>query len=148
MGSANDQGIIRAFKAYFRRGVVRHCCASLKQHGKIVMPNMKEANILIRKAWKMVSNQTIYNCWKNAGIIDCEEKAKEIDCLIEKKVTKYTYALDEQLKLINREDFFTRRSVEEAISKDEIVVLKDVNVNEALDSFENVKAFNESIFLN
>jgi hypothetical protein len=45
------------------------------------MPNMKEAIILIREAWKMVSNQTIYNCWylKKAGIIDCEEKEEEID---------------------------------------------------------------------
>ena len=43
------------------------------------MPNMKEAIILIRE----VSNQTIYNCWKKAGIIDCEEKEEEIGCLIE-----------------------------------------------------------------
>jgi hypothetical protein len=176
----DDQGIIRAFKAYYRRGVVRHCSASLKQHGKIIMPNMKEAIILIREAWKMVSNQTIYNCWKKAGIIDCEEKEEEIDCLIEKEVTKYTYALDEQLKMINREEFFkqflhpslrtdefididkneqcnvkltkedivdiiqNKESVEEAISQEEkIVELKDVNVKEALDSFENVKAFIE-----
>jgi len=34
----------------------------------------KEAIILIREAWKMVSNQRIYNCWKKEGIIDCEEK--------------------------------------------------------------------------
>ncbi len=74
------------------------------------MPNMKKANILIREAWTMVSNQSIYNCWKNAGIIGCEEKEEEIDCLIEKEVTKYTYALYEQLQLKNREDFFTRRS--------------------------------------
>ena len=38
------------------------------------MPNMKEAIILIREAWKMVSNQTIYNCWKKAVIIKCAEK--------------------------------------------------------------------------
>ena len=59
-----------------------------------------EAIILIREACKMVSNQTIYNCWKKAGILDCEEKEEEIDCLIEKGVTKYTYALDEHLKMI------------------------------------------------
>jgi hypothetical protein len=37
--------------------------------------------ILIREAWKMVSNQAIYNCWylKKAGIIDYEEKDEEID---------------------------------------------------------------------
>jgi hypothetical protein len=34
------------------------------------MPNMKEAIILTREAWEMASNQTIYICWKKAGIID------------------------------------------------------------------------------
>ena len=53
------------------------------------MPNMKEAIILIRESWKMVSNQTIYNCWKKTGIIEFAEKEEEIDCLIEKEVTKY-----------------------------------------------------------
>jgi len=95
-------------------------------------------------------------------------------------VTKYSYALDEQLKMINREEFFkqflhpslrtdefididkneqcnvkltkedivdiiqNKESVEEAISQEEeIVELKDVNVKEALDGFEKVKAFIE-----
>ena len=56
-------------------------------------------------------NQTINNCWKKLCFIDCEEKEEEekeeeIDCLIEKEVTKYTYALDGQLKMINRVEFF------------------------------------------
>ena len=67
---------------------------------------MKEAIILIRESWKMISIQKIYNCWKKAGIIECAEKEKEIDCLIEKEVTKFTFALDEQLKIINRDGFF------------------------------------------
>ena len=47
------------------------------------MPTMKEALILIREAQKMVTNKTINNCWKKAGIIDFEEKGEEIDSLIE-----------------------------------------------------------------
>jgi hypothetical protein len=39
--------------------------------GKIIM---EDAIILIREAWKMASNQNIYNCWKKEVIIDCEEK--------------------------------------------------------------------------
>ena len=31
----------------------------------------------------MLSNQTIYICWKKAEIIECAEKEEEIDCLIE-----------------------------------------------------------------
>ena len=46
------------------------------------MPNMKEAIILIRESWKLVSSQTIHNCWKKAGILECEEKVEEIDCII------------------------------------------------------------------
>ena len=55
---------------------------------------MKEALILIREAQKMVTNKTINNCWKKAGIIGCEEKEYDIDCLIEKEVTKYTLAIE------------------------------------------------------
>ena len=72
----------------------------------------------------MVSNQTIYNCWKKAGIIDCEEK--EIYCLIEKEVTKYTYALDEQLKLINREEFL-KQFLHPSLRTDEFI---DIDKNE------------------
>ena len=43
---------------------------------------------------------------EKAGILVCAEKIEEIDCIIDKEVTKYTHALDEELKLINREEFF------------------------------------------
>ena len=33
----------------------------------------------------------VYNCWKKAGIIDCEEKEIEIDCLIEKELIILSY---------------------------------------------------------
>ena len=71
--------------------------------------------------------QTINNCWKKLCIIDCEEKEEEIDCLIEKEVTKYTYALDEQLKMINRVEFFKQflhlsLSTNECIDKDKNVM--------------------------
>ena len=69
------------------------------------MPNMKEAFILIREPWKLVSSQTIHNCWKKAGILECAEKIEEIDCIIDKEVTKYKHALDEQLKLIIEKNF-------------------------------------------
>ena len=64
------------------------------------MPNMKEVFILIRESWKLVSSQTIHNCWKKAGILECAEKIEEIDCIIEKEVTKYKHALDEELNFM------------------------------------------------
>ena len=94
-------------------------------------------------------------------------------------MTKYTYALDEQLKIVNREEFFkqflhsslrtdefidldkneqssvklsnedivdivrNKESVEECNTDEEITDIKDVNVKEALDGFENIKNFIE-----
>ena len=52
------------YKAYYRKGLVKHCLASIKKNGKIIMPNMKEAIILIRESWKMLSIQKINYCWK------------------------------------------------------------------------------------
>jgi hypothetical protein len=39
----------------------------------------------------MVTNQIIYYCLKKAGLVDCEEKEEEIDCLIEKDLIILTY---------------------------------------------------------
>ncbi len=41
------------------------------------MPNMK-AITLIREAWKMVSNQTIYNCWKKQVFLIVKRKKKKL----------------------------------------------------------------------
>ena len=42
---------------------------------------------------------------EKAGILECAEKIEEIDCIIDKEVTKYKHALDEQLKLIIEKNF-------------------------------------------
>ena len=87
------------------------------------MANMKEAIILIRESWKMVSNQTIHNCLKKAGILECAEKKEKIDKLIQKEVSKYTYELDTELKLVNREEFFRISEVRLYRFIDEILLL-------------------------
>jgi hypothetical protein len=53
-----------------------------------------------------VSKDTIVNCWRKSGLIDCKETREEVENLIEKEKSKYTTELEEELKLIGREAFF------------------------------------------
>ncbi len=49
---------------------------------------------------------TIVNCWRKSGLIDCKETREEVENLMEKEKSKYTTELEEELKLIGREAFF------------------------------------------
>ena len=53
-----------------------------------------------------MSTDTIVNCWRKSGLIDCKETREEVENLIEKEKSKYTTELEEELKLIGREAFF------------------------------------------
>ena len=53
-----------------------------------------------------MSKDTIVNCWRKSGLIDCKETREEVENLIEKEKSKYTAELEEELKLIGREAFF------------------------------------------
>ena len=71
------------------------------------MPTVKDAIIMIKNSLFIylilrceyiilkikVSKDTIVNCWRKSGLIDCKETRKEVENLIE-------------LKLIGREAFF------------------------------------------
>lgn len=70
-----DQGIIHAFKRFYRREVVNHVLTCVDKH---ISP---EINVLLamkfaRKAWYTVSDTTINNCFKKAGfrlISECQD---------------------------------------------------------------------------
>ena len=65
-----DAGIIRAFKAHYRRLFVLQAldrkAARLDDLYKI---NQLQAMAMIKKAWDKISQCTISNCWKHAGIL-------------------------------------------------------------------------------
>ena len=51
-----DMGIIRSFKAHYRKALVRHCLKTIEEKESIIMPTVKEALILIKNSWKKVKN--------------------------------------------------------------------------------------------
>ena len=51
-----DMGIIRSFKAYYRKALVKFCLKAIETKGEIIMPSLKDAIIMIKNSWKQVNN--------------------------------------------------------------------------------------------
>ncbi|POW17710.1 hypothetical protein PSTT_00318 [Puccinia striiformis] len=73
-----DAGIIRAFKAYYRRQALESAIARYEDHPNmdataVFNMNQLEAMHLAREAWHSVTQKTIVNCWKHTGIIQGPE---------------------------------------------------------------------------
>jgi len=64
-----DAGIIRGFKAHYRRA---YCARALDLdeagESDIYKINLLEAMCMARKAWKSVDKTTLKNCWKHAAV--------------------------------------------------------------------------------
>ena len=62
-----DAGIIKAFKAYYRRSQLQ-CLIKLLEDDKKPDIDLKEAIRYLALAWKSVSATSITNCWRHTGI--------------------------------------------------------------------------------
>lgn len=60
-----DQGIIYTFKRFYRKEVVKHILTSLEENSPDI--NVLLAMKFARKAWYLVNDVTIKNCFKKAG---------------------------------------------------------------------------------
>ncbi|XP_046564277.1 tigger transposable element-derived protein 6-like [Haliotis rubra] len=67
-----DAGIIRTFKAYYKRSLVRHFIACAEDD-KPQCINLREALRFVKSAWADVSCQTIKNCFKHVEILPSQE---------------------------------------------------------------------------
>ncbi|XP_067649102.1 jerky protein homolog-like [Haliotis asinina] len=63
-----DAGIIRTFKAYYKRSLVRHyiTCA---EEGRDQTLTLRQALLFVKTSWTEVSAQTIKNCYRHVDII-------------------------------------------------------------------------------
>lgn len=76
-----DQGIIKSFKAQYRRRLVHKYLAAVEKNTQIkdITINVKEAIDMAFQAWQKVTSTTIANCFKKAGFIkpqQAEENAE------------------------------------------------------------------------
>lgn len=63
-----DAGIIKAFKAHYRKQLVRHYIEAAEENRDQVI-NLKEALSMVKVAWDNVSMTTISNCFKHTKIV-------------------------------------------------------------------------------
>ena len=77
-----DAGIIKAFKAWYRRSQLKRLI-QLLEDGKKPDINLREALCYIAVAWKTISTTTISNCWKHTGIMSTTIENSESDSLAE-----------------------------------------------------------------
>lgn len=111
-----DQGVIRSFKAHFRRLLV---LLLIEQREKStinscnVKISMLEAIRLMSDAWNSVSMLTIKNCFKKSGLLECEleELFDEEDNL----------PLSEWLKTRNLKDFQACEEIDNFVDIDDDV---------------------------
>uniref|UniRef100_A0A914W2W7 HTH CENPB-type domain-containing protein n=1 Tax=Plectus sambesii TaxID=2011161 RepID=A0A914W2W7_9BILA len=76
-----DQGIIRAFKMYYRQRIVRQQLLalekglSMEQFAKTI--TVLEALRMVERSWGSVTSTTIQNCFRKAGFSPAQEEGEE-----------------------------------------------------------------------
>ena len=86
----DDQGIIRCFKAHYRRHYIQfaiNCYDSDVTPSDIYDINQLEAMWLADMAWKEVDPMTIFHCWKKAGILPSLDNTPAITHTISSTIT-------------------------------------------------------------
>jgi hypothetical protein len=64
-----DAGIIKCLKQHYKKLLVNHYLESIENESQIKEVDVKQAMVMINKAWKEVSESTIRNCWRHCKIL-------------------------------------------------------------------------------
>uniref|UniRef100_H3ALF5 HTH CENPB-type domain-containing protein n=2 Tax=Latimeria chalumnae TaxID=7897 RepID=H3ALF5_LATCH len=73
-----DSGIIRAFKAHYRRQLVQ-LYVNCAEEGNPQTVDLCQALQMIRLAWHNVTATTVMNCWRHTGILPCDDAVTATD---------------------------------------------------------------------
>ncbi|CAH0731050.1 unnamed protein product, partial [Brenthis ino] len=73
-----DQGIIQSFKMHYRKEVVRRFLADVERQTPTTI-DVLQAMWMIAKAWNLVTEKTIANCFKKSGFkVTCEDEEDDL----------------------------------------------------------------------
>ena len=111
-----DAGIIRSFKAHYRKRLVEHLLSSIENTGEIVLPDVKQAIYFIKESWEKVTSLTISNCWRHVGIVKIDIK----ESIINKAVIdeEYQIVVEDLKKKLDFDKFKYKGNVEDYINID------------------------------
>lgn len=111
-----DQGIIHTFKRFYRREVVKHILTSLEEKSSPDI-NVLLAMKFARKAWYLVSDVTVKNCFHIAGF----RKSTDEQDLPEENDVEVGPSNEEWTKLVSHEPNMLMPSFEDFVQIDDDV---------------------------
>ncbi|GBB97721.1 hypothetical protein RclHR1_03050010 [Rhizophagus clarus] len=129
-----DKGIINSFKAHYRKLLLQNLIKAFnfqQETGNSKPPiNIKKAIKYVVSAWNKVLPKTIFNCWKDAGILPLDEHEEmeenehsEIQDLIDKLEYTYPLTAEEYIRIDQENEIDGETPTEEQI----IAILKEYN---------------------
>jgi len=74
-----DQGVIRNFKAHYRRTLIEKLLNHLEQHQELLIIKLVESVFMAFSAWQSVTATTIKNCFHHGGLCSEEEEIQLLD---------------------------------------------------------------------
>ena len=74
-----DQGVIRSLKAHYRGRIVRFLCRALEKKEPCPKISILQSMKILADSWKVVTKETIINCFRKAGITPAIQQAANAD---------------------------------------------------------------------
>ena len=122
-----DAGIIRSFKAYYRKNLVKFWLGLIGRKNlkpNEMKPNLKQAIEFLDEAWSSVTESTIKNCWIHTDILPMELLVEDYS----KEEDKYQESVRELGEMLIA---FNSESAEDVLSAEEFCqVDRNVPVSE------------------
>ncbi len=90
-----DAGIIEFLKTEYKKLVVQYYLNCIETRKEIIPADIKQAMIMVNKAWNCVSKETIANCWRHYDILgNSPEPRKPIKPHIEEMLKNFDNLFD------------------------------------------------------
>ena len=103
-----DQGIIAAFKARYRRHLVRATLAELENDNDLtiakIKPNMLNVLKWVRWSAKALTAETIRNCWFKAGILGTDKVPTPPPRSVRRHIARHGHAAGEGAAAMEEQD--------------------------------------------
>lgn len=98
-----DAGIVKSFKAHYRRSFLKWTLAMLQTQTKVKHLDLLSCITFVVDAWKQVSPTTIRNCWTHTGIVVAPTVAA-LKQMNDPKRQNLISELDELIKKLSLDD--------------------------------------------
>ena len=83
-----DQGVIRSLKAKYRRKIIRRLTKAVDTKKAFPKTSILDAMQLLQSSWSEISETTVKNCFRKAGISEEVQKKPLMKKMIHSKISQ------------------------------------------------------------